>query len=248
MTDMPHGEKFGRLQALLSGYGKLAVAYSGGVDSVFLLQAAAKTLGAENVLALTVRAENFPASEFRDAEVEVEVLFPAGLRNRGEVCQHPVELRAFADALEGFPCPAVNGERDGMQLRPRQRADAVENGRRHGHAVCKKTETAGVDAWQQFVECLRNQRLAVAEENRLLRAGGNGGDFVVEGRGNVAEGEGVLVAGTHDAIDVAAVRHLNLEAYGGDGRLRLAERPEGRTGGVATCEPRSVSKKRVHSS
>lgn len=68
MNQPPHSEKYALLQQELSHSGKLAVAYSGGVDSVFLLEAAAETLGADNVLAVTVRAANFPASEFRDAE------------------------------------------------------------------------------------------------------------------------------------------------------------------------------------
>ncbi len=67
-TELPHAEKYARLQEILRSHGRLAVAYSGGVDSAFLLKAAVETLGAEHVLALTVRAANFPASEFRDAE------------------------------------------------------------------------------------------------------------------------------------------------------------------------------------
>lgn len=66
--NMPHAEKYDRLGRILAGYGRLAVAFSGGVDSVFLLKAAVDALGAENALALTVRAVNFPESEFRDAE------------------------------------------------------------------------------------------------------------------------------------------------------------------------------------
>ena len=68
MTKLPHSGKFEQLRHILSRHGKLAVAYSGGVDSVFLLKAAVETLGSDNVLALTVRAVNFPKSEFRDAE------------------------------------------------------------------------------------------------------------------------------------------------------------------------------------
>ncbi len=64
----PHAEKYAHLLRALAGHGALAVAFSGGVDSVFLLSAAVEALGADNVLALTVRAANFPDSEFRDAE------------------------------------------------------------------------------------------------------------------------------------------------------------------------------------
>jgi len=43
--------KYQILKNLLSTYGKAAVAFSGGVDSTFLLKTAVKTLGMENVLA-----------------------------------------------------------------------------------------------------------------------------------------------------------------------------------------------------
>jgi uncharacterized protein len=44
-------DKFLKLQQLLTCFGKAAVAFSGGVDSTFLLAAACKTLGTPNVLA-----------------------------------------------------------------------------------------------------------------------------------------------------------------------------------------------------
>ncbi len=44
-------EKHESLQTILKDLGRVVVAYSGGVDSTFLLKTAAETLGAENVLA-----------------------------------------------------------------------------------------------------------------------------------------------------------------------------------------------------
>ncbi len=44
-------EKYNSLQQILKGLGRVVVAYSGGVDSTFLLKVAVDTLGAENVLA-----------------------------------------------------------------------------------------------------------------------------------------------------------------------------------------------------
>ena len=43
--------KYEHLKELLQTYGKTAVAFSGGVDSTFLLKACVDTLGAKNVLA-----------------------------------------------------------------------------------------------------------------------------------------------------------------------------------------------------
>jgi uncharacterized protein len=62
-------EKYAALIALLSGTGKLAVAFSAGVDSTFLLKAAREALG-ENVIALTAQTVAFPARE-RDASAEI---------------------------------------------------------------------------------------------------------------------------------------------------------------------------------
>lgn len=61
-------EKLDCLTRTLQGYKTVAIAFSGGVDSVFLLQAAVDALGVENVVAITVRACNFPEREGIEAE------------------------------------------------------------------------------------------------------------------------------------------------------------------------------------
>ena len=43
------------------------IAYSGGLDSTFLLKAAIDTLGCKNILAVTARSETYPLSEYKEA-------------------------------------------------------------------------------------------------------------------------------------------------------------------------------------
>ncbi|MCK4627393.1 MAG: ATP-dependent sacrificial sulfur transferase LarE [Sedimentisphaerales bacterium] len=63
-------QRCGRLGEILNGFRKVIVAYSGGVDSTFLLQTAIDCLGQENVIACLADSELLARSEYRTA-VEV---------------------------------------------------------------------------------------------------------------------------------------------------------------------------------
>lgn len=60
-------EKKEKLILLFQNLGQIAIAFSGGVDSTFLLKTAHDALG-ENVIALTVSSGVFPERELREAE------------------------------------------------------------------------------------------------------------------------------------------------------------------------------------
>ncbi len=52
-----------KLKKVLSQYNRVAIAFSGGVDSTFLLWFAVHTLGSDHVLAFTATSPSFPADE-----------------------------------------------------------------------------------------------------------------------------------------------------------------------------------------
>ena len=60
-------ERRARLRDLLQELGSVVVAYSGGVDSSYLLDAALEDLGPESVLAVTAQSETYPAREREEA-------------------------------------------------------------------------------------------------------------------------------------------------------------------------------------
>jgi pyridinium-3,5-biscarboxylic acid mononucleotide sulfurtransferase len=59
--------KFNRLKEILTGLESVVIAFSGGVDSTFLLRVALDTLGVDKVLALTATSPTYPQFEFEEA-------------------------------------------------------------------------------------------------------------------------------------------------------------------------------------
>ncbi|MBN2980046.1 MULTISPECIES: ATP-dependent sacrificial sulfur transferase LarE [Cohnella] len=60
-------EKYEKLQAILTEMESVVIAFSGGVDSTFLLKAALDTLGPQRVLAVTADSETYPSEELEEA-------------------------------------------------------------------------------------------------------------------------------------------------------------------------------------
>lgn len=79
--------KYTKLQSVLNKLKAVLIAYSGGVDSTFLLAAAVNTLGPENVTAVTAVSETYPAAELKQAKLLTKKL---GVRNH--IVIHTAEL------------------------------------------------------------------------------------------------------------------------------------------------------------
>ncbi|MDD5423120.1 MAG: ATP-dependent sacrificial sulfur transferase LarE [Candidatus Omnitrophica bacterium] len=60
--------KLARLHKMLRQLRRVVIAYSGGLDSTFLLKAAVDTLGLDNVLAVTAKSETYPDTEYKEAK------------------------------------------------------------------------------------------------------------------------------------------------------------------------------------
>lgn len=67
MNESVEGQKLQRMRESLRAMERVAVAFSGGVDSTFVLKVAVDTLGRENVLAVTGRSASIASGEFEDA-------------------------------------------------------------------------------------------------------------------------------------------------------------------------------------
>jgi uncharacterized protein len=136
-------EKHKSLRRILSELGSVAVAYSGGVDSTFLLKVAVDTMGAKNVLACIAKGPSLPASQYERAVatakaigVEVMTVDPnemsdtAYIANKADRCFHCKShlYRILNEIAEekGFDCVICGSNLDDKDdYRPGNRAAEI---------------------------------------------------------------------------------------------------------------------------
>jgi len=63
ISDMPADDKLNKLKEIISGYGSCLIAFSGGVDSTFLLKIVSQVLPSARLMAVTASSPTYPEEE-----------------------------------------------------------------------------------------------------------------------------------------------------------------------------------------
>jgi uncharacterized protein len=168
----------------LRARGRVAIGFSGGVDSAYLAVAARRTLGAENVLAIIGRSATYPAEQWATARrvaesFDVAVLeldtdemndprYAANPANRcyfcktelwGKLVPAAVE-RGFATVADGTNADDVGGYRPGMQAaHENEVASPLAEVGFTKEEIRARSRALGLPTWQQPASPCLSSRL-----------------------------------------------------------------------------------------
>jgi uncharacterized protein len=177
-------EKEKALGEWLRARGRVAIGFSGGVDSAYLAVAARRTLGADNVLAIIGRSASYPAEQWATARrvadsFDVQVLeldtdemndprYAANPANRCYFCK--TELwsklvpaaaeRGFLTVADGTNADDVGGYRPGMQAAREQAvASPLAEVGFTKEEIRARSRALGLPTWQQPASPCLSSRL-----------------------------------------------------------------------------------------
>jgi uncharacterized protein len=173
-ADLAATEKESRLSAWLAARGRVAIGYSGGVDSAYLAVVARRTLGAEGVLAIIGRSESYPAEQWAAArrvaeafdvpvlELNTEELadprYAANPSNRCYFCKTelwgklvPVaHARGYATVVDGTNADDLGDYRPGAQAaREHAVASPLADLGFTKDEIRSRSHALGLPTWQQ---------------------------------------------------------------------------------------------------
>ncbi|GIP27593.1 adenine nucleotide alpha hydrolase [Paenibacillus sp. J23TS9] len=181
-------EKYEKLQSILRDMNSVVVAFSGGVDSTFLLKAAVDTLGADHVLAVTADSETYPSTELEEAIELAELIgakhqvietselaipgYAENTKNRCYFCKsslfdHLVPVlneKAFENIVYGVIADDMNEFRPGMQAAKERgiRGPLLEAGL-YKEEIRELSKEFGLPTWEKPSFACLSSRIAYGD-------------------------------------------------------------------------------------
>jgi len=181
-------EKYRKLTVILEELGSVVVAFSGGVDSTFLLKVAIDVLGPDRVLAVTADSETYPSSELEAAKqlaekigakhlvIETSELAIPGYaendRNRCYFCKkslfeeiEPIlEQYQFDNVIYGLIADDMSEHRPGIQAAKEKGARGpLQEANLFKEEIRELSREKGLDTWNKPSFACLSSRIAYGE-------------------------------------------------------------------------------------